>query len=235
MRLAVESQQRGHRRPVARWRCATAASSSADLSRPRSSKPTSPPRPGSARSARASRRCRRELTRLDRPAGHAAARAGGRARRRRASGSSAATAGRTTSATAASITSLDGKGRQHPGARYRGVLEHRRPAVEGDADGRRPPSSPPPAKATHKKDLALLAMAYGHVYVARVAFGAKDAQTVKAFPEAEAYPGTVADHRLQPLHRARLRHGERSGPAEAGGRTGVLAALPVRSAACGRR
>ena len=34
-----------------------------------------------------------------------------------------------------------------------------------------------------------MAMSYGHVYVARVAFGAKDAQTVKAFREAEAYPG----------------------------------------------
>jgi pyruvate-ferredoxin/flavodoxin oxidoreductase len=44
-------------------------------------------------------------------------------------------------------------------------------------------------KATNKKDLALMAMAYGSVYVARVAFGAKDAQTVKAFQEAEAHPG----------------------------------------------
>lgn len=44
-------------------------------------------------------------------------------------------------------------------------------------------------KATNKKDLALMAMAYGSVYVARVAFGAKDAQTVKAFQEAESYPG----------------------------------------------
>ncbi len=44
-------------------------------------------------------------------------------------------------------------------------------------------------KATNKKDLALMAMAYGSVYVARVAFGAKDAQTVKALQEAEAYPG----------------------------------------------
>jgi pyruvate-ferredoxin/flavodoxin oxidoreductase len=44
-------------------------------------------------------------------------------------------------------------------------------------------------KATHKKDLGTMAMAYGNVYVARVAFGAKDAQTVKAFQEAEAYPG----------------------------------------------
>jgi len=33
-------------------------------------------------------------------------------------------------------------------------------------------------------------MSYGNVYVARVAFGAKDAQTVKAFQEAESFPGT---------------------------------------------
>ncbi len=39
------------------------------------------------------------------------------------------------------------------------------------------------------KDLGLMAMAYGHVYVAQVAFGAKDAQTVRAFLEAESYPG----------------------------------------------
>jgi pyruvate-ferredoxin/flavodoxin oxidoreductase len=40
-----------------------------------------------------------------------------------------------------------------------------------------------------KKDLGLMAMSYGHVYVAQVAFGSKDAQTVKAFLEAEAYEG----------------------------------------------
>ena len=45
-------------------------------------------------------------------------------------------------------------------------------------------------KARPKKDLGMLAMSYGNVYVARVAFGAKDAQTVKAFQEAEAFPGT---------------------------------------------
>jgi pyruvate-ferredoxin/flavodoxin oxidoreductase len=45
-------------------------------------------------------------------------------------------------------------------------------------------------KATPKKDLGMMAMAYGYVYVARVAFGARDAQTVKAFQEAESYPGT---------------------------------------------
>ena len=44
-------------------------------------------------------------------------------------------------------------------------------------------------KAAGKKDLGLMAMAYGNVYVAQVALGAKDAQTVKAFHEAEAHPG----------------------------------------------
>jgi pyruvate-ferredoxin/flavodoxin oxidoreductase len=44
-------------------------------------------------------------------------------------------------------------------------------------------------KSTPKKDLGLAAMTYGHVYVARVALGARDNQTVSAFREAEAYPG----------------------------------------------
>ncbi len=44
-------------------------------------------------------------------------------------------------------------------------------------------------KAMAKKDLALMAMQYGYVYVAQVAFGAKDSQTVTAFREAEAYDG----------------------------------------------
>jgi pyruvate-ferredoxin/flavodoxin oxidoreductase len=44
-------------------------------------------------------------------------------------------------------------------------------------------------KETGKKDLGLLAMSYGHVYVARVVMGAKMNQVVQAFLEAEAYPG----------------------------------------------
>ena len=44
-------------------------------------------------------------------------------------------------------------------------------------------------KATAKKDLALMAMTYGSVYVARVAMGGNDAQTLRAFREAEAFPG----------------------------------------------
>ncbi|MBI4872844.1 MAG: pyruvate:ferredoxin (flavodoxin) oxidoreductase [Candidatus Riflebacteria bacterium] len=44
-------------------------------------------------------------------------------------------------------------------------------------------------KPLPKKDLSLIAMAYGNIYVARVAFGAKDEHTLKAFLEAEAYEG----------------------------------------------
>ena len=44
-------------------------------------------------------------------------------------------------------------------------------------------------KATPKKDLALQAIAYGNVYVARVAMGADPHQTLTAFREAEAYDG----------------------------------------------
>ncbi len=44
-------------------------------------------------------------------------------------------------------------------------------------------------KTTKKKDMAMQAMAYGSVYVARVAFGADPQQTLKAFREAEAYDG----------------------------------------------
>ena len=44
-------------------------------------------------------------------------------------------------------------------------------------------------KPLGKKDLALMAVNYGNVYVAKVAMGASDAQTMKAFVEAEAYDG----------------------------------------------
>jgi pyruvate-ferredoxin/flavodoxin oxidoreductase len=44
-------------------------------------------------------------------------------------------------------------------------------------------------KAVGKKDLALMAMSYGYVYVARVAFGANDMHTLRAIIEAEAYDG----------------------------------------------
>jgi pyruvate-ferredoxin/flavodoxin oxidoreductase len=44
-------------------------------------------------------------------------------------------------------------------------------------------------KPSPKKDLGLLAFVYGNIYVAKVAMGANTNQTVKAFVEAESYPG----------------------------------------------
>ena len=44
-------------------------------------------------------------------------------------------------------------------------------------------------KATVKKDLGMLAMSYGYIYVAQVALGANPAQLIKALKEAEAYKG----------------------------------------------
>jgi pyruvate-ferredoxin/flavodoxin oxidoreductase len=44
-------------------------------------------------------------------------------------------------------------------------------------------------RGTGKKDLGMLAMAYEHVYIAQVAFGSRDSQTLQAFKEAESYRG----------------------------------------------
>jgi pyruvate-ferredoxin/flavodoxin oxidoreductase len=44
-------------------------------------------------------------------------------------------------------------------------------------------------KSTAKKDLGVEARRYGNVYVAQIAIGANDVQAVKAFAEAEAWPG----------------------------------------------
>lgn len=44
-------------------------------------------------------------------------------------------------------------------------------------------------KGIPKKDLGMIAMSYGYVYVARIAMGANDQQTMNAFLEAEAYDG----------------------------------------------
>ena len=44
-------------------------------------------------------------------------------------------------------------------------------------------------KPSAKKDLGLMAMSYGNVYVAKIAMGANDQHTLRAFLEAEAYDG----------------------------------------------
>ena len=60
-------------------------------------------------------------------------------------------------------------------------------------------------KAAAKKDLGLQAIAYGNVYVARVAMGADPHQTLTRLPRGGGVRRAVADHRLQPLHRPRHR------------------------------
>ena len=79
--------------------------------------------------------------------------------------------------------------RQRAGDGHRGVLQHRRADVQGDAARGGARSSPPRARRVPTKDLALQAIAYADVYVARVAFGADPQQTLRAFREAEAYEG----------------------------------------------
>ncbi len=44
-------------------------------------------------------------------------------------------------------------------------------------------------KQARRKDLGMLAVSYGNVYVAQIAMGANPAQTIRAFAEAESYPG----------------------------------------------
>jgi len=45
-------------------------------------------------------------------------------------------------------------------------------------------------KPTHKKDLGMMAMAYGSVFVAQISLGANQAHAIKAIRAAESYPGT---------------------------------------------
>jgi pyruvate-ferredoxin/flavodoxin oxidoreductase len=44
-------------------------------------------------------------------------------------------------------------------------------------------------KSVRKKDLGMLAVSYGHIYVAQIAIGANPQQTIRAFREAESFPG----------------------------------------------
>ena len=85
-------------------------------------------------------------------------------------------------------------------------------------------------KAVGKKDLGLLANMYGHVYVARVAFGAKMVQTAQAFVEAESYPGPslIIAYSHCIAHGYDMAQGAVATEARRGFRR--LAALPVRSA-----
>ncbi|MCC8187133.1 MAG: pyruvate:ferredoxin (flavodoxin) oxidoreductase [Bacteroides sp.] len=62
-------------------------------------------------------------------------------------------------------------------------------------------------KRVRKKDLGLMASTYGYVYVAQIAMGADQAQTLKAIREAEAYPGPSLIIAYSPC----INHGLRAG------------------------
>jgi len=62
-------------------------------------------------------------------------------------------------------------------------------------------------KKTRKKDLGMMAMSYGYVYVAQVAMGANQSQYLKALREAEAYPGPSLIIAYAPC----INHGLRAG------------------------
>jgi pyruvate/2-oxoacid:ferredoxin oxidoreductase beta subunit len=73
----------------------------------------------------------------------------------------------------------------------------------------------------------MMAMTYGNVYVAQVAMGANDAQTVRAFLEAESYDGPSLIIAYSHCINARHQHVQGAGPAEAGGGDGLLASLSL--------
>ena len=64
-------------------------------------------------------------------------------------------------------------------------------------------------KTTPRKDLALMAIAYGRVYVAQIAMGANNEQALVAMREAEAYPGTslILAYSQCIAHGTDMRHG----------------------------
>ena len=66
-------------------------------------------------------------------------------------------------------------------------------------------------KRTKKKDLGMMLMSYGYIYVAQVAMGADKAQTLKAIREAESYPGPSVVIAYSPC----INHGIKAGMSEA--------------------
>ena len=65
-------------------------------------------------------------------------------------------------------------------------------------------------KNTRKKDLGMMAMSYGYVYVAQIAMGADKNQTLKAIMEAESYPGPSLVIAYSPC----INHGIKAGMAK---------------------
>ena len=104
-----------------------------------------------------------------------------------------------------------GRGRQRPGAGYRGLFQHRRTGVQGYSARGAVAKFAAAGKRTKKKDLGMMAMSYGYVYVAQVAMGADPAQLLKAHDRGGGVSRPVPHHRLRSLHQPR--HQDESGAA----------------------
>ena len=124
--------------------------------------------------------------------------------------------------------------RQRARPRHRGLLQHRRPGVEGDAArgrgqvrrrGKAGRQEGPGPAGQHVRPRLRRARRLRR----------QDGPDRAGLPRGRGLPRAIAHHRLQPLHRPRLRHGPGRGAAEAGRGLGRLAALPLRSAPPGRR
>ena len=91
-------------------------------------------------------------------------------------------------------------------------------------------NSLPTAKDLPKKDLGMIAMTYGYIYVARVAMGCNDMQTLRAFREADAYdgPSLIIAYSHCIAHGIDMRKGLEQ--QKAGCAIWCMAALPLQSA-----
>ena len=67
-------------------------------------------------------------------------------------------------------------------------------------------------KRTKKKDLGMMAMSYGYVYVACVAMGANPDSAAQGHDRGRSLSRPVSDHRLRALHQPRHQHGSRLRP-----------------------
>ena len=93
-------------------------------------------------------------------------------------------------------------------------------------------------KRVRKKDLGLMATTYGYVYVAQIAMGADQAQTLKALREAEAYDGpSVSDYCLRSLYQPRFEegYGQIASRREGSRRMRLLALVALQSFTRSRR
>ena len=82
-------------------------------------------------------------------------------------------------------------------------------------------------KRAPKKDLGLIAMTYGHIYVASRRDGGEGRTHSESVFGSGSYDWPGAHHRLQPLHRSRHQHDHRDAKPESSGELRSVASLPL--------